>query len=130
MAERTDDGGKAHVIEGVPDVKIATDHLYTAELCMPKLPLPVPEHIDVDGATVIAVMVPEGLGQVYGVEGRYVVREGSYHRALSPDKIRSLLSRRGLVGINRPLPVGSVSWRRLLPVRSAPALVNSRHDDS
>jgi len=100
------DGQKAHVIAGVPDVKISTDHLYTAaELCTPKLPLPVPERIDVDGRTVLAVTVPEGLGQVYGVEGRYLVREGSYRRALTPEEIRSLLSRRGLFAYDRePVP--------------------------
>jgi len=106
VAERTEDGRKVHVIEGVPDVKIATDHLYTAaELCTPKYELAAPERIDVDGATVLVVTVPEGLGQVYGVEGRYVVREGSYRRALSPDEIRSLLSRRGLFAYDRePVP--------------------------
>jgi ATP-dependent DNA helicase RecG len=106
VAERTEDGRKVHVVEGVPDVKIATDHLYSAaELCTPKLPLPVPERIAVDGATVLVVTVPEGLGQVYGVEGRYVVREGSYRRALSPEEIRSLLSRRGLFAYDRePVP--------------------------
>ncbi len=106
VAERVVDGRKVHVIAGVPDVKIAVDHLYTAaELCTPKLPLPVPERIDVDGRAVLAVTVPEGLGQVYGVEGRYVVREGSYRRALTPEEIRSLLSRRGLFAYDRePVP--------------------------
>ncbi len=106
VAERIVDGRAVHVIAGVPDVKIATDHLYTAaELCTPKLPLSVPERIDVDGVTVLAVTVPEGLGQVYGVEGRYLVREGSYRRALTPEEIRSLLSRRGLFAYDRePVP--------------------------
>ncbi len=115
VAERTDDGRKVHVIEGVPDVKIATDHLYTAaELCTPKLPLPLPERIDVDGATVLAVTAPEGLGQVYGVEGHYVVREGSYRRALSPEEIRSLLSRRGLFApCDRPARHGPLRPRRV-----------------
>ncbi len=100
------DGRKVHVIEGVPDVKLATDHLYTAaELCTPKFALSAPERIDVDGRTVLVVTVPEGLGQVYGVEGRYVVREGSYRRALTPEEIRSLLSRRGLFAYDRePVP--------------------------
>jgi len=106
VAERTEDGRKIHVIDGVPDVKIAVDHLYTAaELCTPKLPLSAPEQIDVDGRTILAVTVPEGLGQVYGVEGRYVVREGSYRRALAPEEIRALLSRRGLFAYDRePVP--------------------------
>ncbi len=70
------DGCKVSVIEGLPDVKIATDHLdTTAELCRPKLPLSASERIDVDGT-----MVAEDSGQVYGVEGRYVVR-----RLLPPD---------------------------------------------
>jgi len=60
VAERGVDSRKVHVIEGVPDVKIAVDHLYTAaELCTPKLPLPMPERIDVDGRDVLAVTVPE-----------------------------------------------------------------------
>lgn len=106
VAERVVDGRKVHVIDGVPDVKIATDHLYTAaELCTPKFALPEPERLDVDGRPVLVVTVPEGLGQVYGVEGRYVAREGSHRRALTPDEIRSLLSRRGLFVYDRqPVP--------------------------
>ncbi len=108
VAERIVDGRAAHVIAGVPDVKIATDHLYTAAgLCTPKLPLSTPERLDVDGVTVLAVTVPEGLGQVYGVEGRYVVREGSYRRALTPEEIRSLLSRRGLFAYDREPVAGA-----------------------
>jgi len=92
----------------VPDVKIATDHLYTAaELCTPKLPLAAPERIEVDGRSVLVVTIPEGLGQVYGVEGRYVVREGSYRRALTPEEIRSLLSRRGLFAYDREPVAGA-----------------------
>jgi len=107
IAERTDAGGyKVHVVEGVPDVKIATDHLYTAaEMCTPKYDLATPERIDIGGKTVLAVTVPEGLGQVYAVEGRYVAREGSHRRALTPDEIRALLSRRGLFAYDRlPAP--------------------------
>ena len=106
VAERVVDGRPAHIVAGVPDVKIAIDHLYTAaELCTPKFALPAPERIDVDGKTVLAVTVPEGLGQVYGVEGRYVVREGSHRRALTPEEIRALLSRRGLFAYDRePAP--------------------------
>lgn len=83
------DDRKIYVIEGVPDVKITTAHLYTAaELCTPKLPPSTPEHIDGGAVTVLAVTVPESLGQVSGVEGRYVVREGSYRRALTPEENR------------------------------------------
>jgi len=100
------DGRKVHVIAGVPDVKIATDHLYTAaELCTPKYELAAPERIDVDGRTVLVVTIPEGLGQVYSVEGHYVAREGSHRRALTPEEIRALLSRRGLFAYDRqPVP--------------------------
>lgn len=100
------DGRKIHVIAGVPDVKIAIDHLYTAaELCTPKYELAQPERIDVDGRTVLVVTIPEGLGQVYSVEGHYVAREGSHRRALTPDEIRALLSRRGLFAYDRePVP--------------------------
>ncbi len=94
------------MIAGVPDVKIAVDHLYTAaELCTPKYELAQPERIDVDGRTVLVVTIPEGLGQVYSVEGHYVAREGSHRRALTPEEIRSLLSRRGLFAYDRePVP--------------------------
>jgi len=100
------DGRKVHVITGVPDVKIAIDHLYTAaELCTPKYELAAPERIDIDGRTVLVVTVPEGLDQVYSVEGHYVAREGSHRRALTPEEIRALLSRRGLFAYDRqPVP--------------------------
>ena len=106
IAERRMDGRLIHVIEGVPDVKIAVDHLYTAAgLCTPKYALPAPEQIDVDGRIVLSVTVPQGLNQIYGVEGHFVVREGSHRRALTPDDIRSLLSRRGLFAYDRePVP--------------------------
>lgn len=109
------DGRKVHVIEGVPDVKIVTDHLYTAaELCTPKLELPAPERIEVNGRTVLVVTVPEGLAQVYGVEGHYLAREGSHRRALTPDEIRTLLSRRGLFTFDR-LPVPGATRDHLDP---------------
>jgi ATP-dependent DNA helicase RecG len=115
IAERTLDGRKVHVIEGVPDVKLAIDHLYTAaELCTPKFELPAPERLDVDGRTVLVVTVPEGLGQVYGVEGHYLAREGSHRRALTPEEIRTLLSRRGLFAFDRQ-PVPGATRDRLDP---------------
>jgi ATP-dependent DNA helicase RecG len=92
----------------VPDVKIAVDHLYTAAaLCTPKYPLPTPEQIAVAGCTVLAVTVPEGISQVYGVEGHFVVREGSHRRALTPEDIRALLSRRGLFAYDRQAVPGA-----------------------
>jgi len=124
------DGRKVHVVEGVPDVKIATDHLYTAaELCTPKLPLAAPERIDVDGRTVLMVTIPEGLGQVYGVEGRYLVREGSYRRALAPEEIRSLLSRRGLFAYDRePVPGATRAHLDEARVRAYAARFPSAHE--
>jgi len=93
------------IIEGVADVKLATDHLYSAaQMCTPKYELAAPERVEVDGLTVLAVTVPEGLGHVYGVEGHFVAREGSHRRALTPEEIRALLSRRGLFTFDR-LPV-------------------------
>jgi ATP-dependent DNA helicase RecG len=93
------------IVEGVSDVKRTTDHLYTAaEMCTPKFELAAPERVEVDGVTVLVVQIPEGITQVYGVEGHYVAREGSHRRALTPEEIRSLLSRRGLFAFDR-LPV-------------------------
>ena len=102
IAERTAGGRKTHAIEGAPDVKIAIDHLYTAAaLCTPKLELPAPECVLIDGRTVLVVAVPEGPGQVYGVEGHYLAREGSHRRALTPEEIRALLIRRGFFAYDR-----------------------------
>jgi len=94
------------MLDGVSDVKLATDHLYTAaQMCTPKYELAPPERVEVDSVTVLVVHVSEGLGHVYGVEGHYVAREGSHRRALTPEEIRSLLSRRGLFAFDRlPAP--------------------------
>jgi ATP-dependent DNA helicase RecG len=84
------------VIEGVADPKLALDHLHTAAaLCSPRLELLPPERVDVDGCVVLVVTIPEGLDQVYSVDGRYLARGGSHRRALTTDEIVSLLNRRG-----------------------------------
>ena len=74
----------------------------------------------VDGRTVLVVAVPEGLGQVYGVEGHYVAREGSHRRALTPEEIRALLSRRGLFAYDRE-PVPGAPPRRTSTTRAVRA---------
>lgn len=100
-----DEDGTPH-LDGVRNRKVAIDHLHTAAgLCSPKLELTPPEEIAVDGLLVLALAVPAGLRQVYSVDGRYVVREGSFRRALGADEIRALLARRGLYAFDRqPVP--------------------------
>lgn len=94
------------LIEGVRNRKVAVDHLHTAAgLCSPKLALTAPEEVEVGGCLVLAVTVPGGLRQVYGADGRYVVREGSFRRTLGAEEIRGLLARRGLYAFDRqPVP--------------------------
>jgi len=103
IAERP---GEPSVIEGVANPKLARDHLHTAAgLCNPKLELTPPEEIAVDGRVVLVVAIPGGLRQVYGADGRYVIREGSFRRPLGADELRALLSRRGLFNYDRlPAP--------------------------
>jgi ATP-dependent DNA helicase RecG len=84
------------MIEGVADAKLALDHLYTAAgLCSPRFPLLPPEHVNVDGRTVLVVTIPDDQDNAYSVDGRYQVRGGSYRRTLAGDEILSLLNRRG-----------------------------------
>lgn len=57
----------------------------------PPIILPGPQTVQVDGATLLAVYVPEGLPHVYNVRGLYLTRAGHQNRPLTTAELRQLL---------------------------------------
>ncbi|MFO7635252.1 MAG: ATP-binding protein, partial [Caldilinea sp.] len=57
----------------------------------PPLILPSAQSMNVDGAEIMVIHVPEGLPHVYNVRGVYPTRTGSQNRPLSTPELRQLL---------------------------------------
>jgi ATP-dependent DNA helicase RecG len=71
----------------------------------PPLILPLPRIIEHDGSPICLIEIPPGLPHVYGVSGRYLVREGARNRDATPTELTDLLLQRDLFGFeSRALP--------------------------
>lgn len=91
-------------LDGLQDPQSALDRAMDAILlCQPPLVVPLPEVITNrdSSASLLLLQVPEGLPNVYAVEGRYLVRDGARggagggNRPLAPDELKRLLIQRG-----------------------------------
>lgn len=88
--------GPTNSIIGVRDARRAVDRLLQAALSVaPPLIIPLPETIIVKERPIVAATVPPGMPHVYGVDGRYLYRDGPNNVALSPREIRRLMIERG-----------------------------------
>src|SRR4051812_3941381 len=86
-------GGTLRFVLGDTPAEDLIDRLREASLrADPRLILPLPEVVD---STSVVVTVPQGLPHVFSLEGRYLSREGSTNRPLSPPELRRLLIERG-----------------------------------
>ncbi|MEP7284460.1 MAG: ATP-binding protein [Chloroflexota bacterium] len=86
-------GGTLLLKLGNYTVEDAIDQVRKAALLAdPTLILPLPTTID---QTALAVTVPRGLPHVFSLDGRYLARDGSVNRRLSPRELRRLLIERG-----------------------------------
>ena len=95
-------------VSGVDDPHEAIDRVFQAGLLAePTLVLPVPQVIDLEQAKVVAILVPQGLPNVYSVDGRYLGREGTQSNPLSARRLRQLLHERGVMHFETRLPPGA-----------------------
>jgi ATP-dependent DNA helicase RecG len=89
---------KAGAVRGVRDAEAQREKaLSAALLANPPLVLPMPVSVAVDGRTLIAVQVPQGLPHVYAVEDRYLIRDGAENHCLKMTQVHELMTRRGLM---------------------------------
>lgn len=85
--------------QGLEAAKEAQERAVAAALIAdPPLILPLPELIELDGATVCVVHVPPGLPHAYSLKGQYFTRDGDDNRVLSTTELRSLLMARSEAG--------------------------------
>lgn len=92
---------------GVANVESAQDTVFQAALLIdPPLVLPMPRRAQAAAhgspepdhlRTVLMVTVPAGLPNVYGLEGRFLGREGTQTNPLPARRLRQLLMERGVV---------------------------------
>jgi ATP-dependent DNA helicase RecG len=86
-------GGTLRLDLGDTPVEDAIDRVREASLrADPKLILPLPT---VEDERSMVVTVPRGLPHVFSLDGRYLWREGTSNRPLSPRELRRLLIERG-----------------------------------
>jgi ATP-dependent DNA helicase RecG len=82
----------------------------------PPLIIPLPQLVEVEGKTVLEVIVPPGLPHVYSTNGRYLIREGAQNVPLNPRQLRRLMIERGAVSFEALVPDGArlddVDWDR------------------
>ena len=79
-----------HDAEGALDVALAACLSAT-----PALIVPLPRLLELDGRTLVSVMVPPGLPHVYSLNGKYLIRDGAQNRPLLPRALRRLMMARG-----------------------------------
>ncbi|MBU0493669.1 MAG: helix-turn-helix domain-containing protein [Chloroflexi bacterium] len=88
--------GRTGEVEGVRDPRLTREAAIEATLlCEPPLILPLPEVTSLQEKPVIAVVVPEGLPNVYSLNGRYLARVGSLNKPMPAATLRRLLIERG-----------------------------------
>ena len=94
-------------VQGVRDVENVMDLVFQAALLLdPVLVLPVPIVQHVSGKQVVIVSVPEGLPNVYQLQGRYLTRDGHRNVPLPARQLRELLVARGVLQFESRVPPG------------------------
>src|SRR3972149_3216882 len=78
--------------------------LQAALLADPPLVLPIPVSEKVGAYQLVCVTVPEGLPNVYSLDGRYLGREGRQVNPLSARRLRELLMERGVLQFDSESP--------------------------
>lgn len=94
-------------VQGVRDVEKVRDTIFQAALLIaPVLVLPLPQLEEVRGETVIVVMIPPGLPNVYSYEGRHVKRVGHQVEVIPSRELRRMMVERGIVQFESRIPTG------------------------
>lgn len=87
-------------VQGISQPEEAVDRVFQAALLAdPPLVLPVPikQNSGANGPPILWITVPQGLPNVYSLEGSYLGREGQQTNPLSARRLRQLLIERGSI---------------------------------
>jgi ATP-dependent DNA helicase RecG len=92
-------------LQGLADPDDAVDRALGAALATdPPLIIPLPRIEEMEGVPVLVVTVPPGLPHVYSYKGKYLVRDGTSNRPLSPRHLRRLMMERGASSFESLVP--------------------------
>jgi ATP-dependent DNA helicase RecG len=95
---------RAGQLQGVQNPNEILDLIFRSALaCDPTLVLPVPKRIQIDGKTILWLVVPPGLPNVYSLDGRYLGREAARNVPLTARRLRLLLVERGISSLETRL---------------------------
>ena len=101
-------GANLAQLRGVADPAEALESVFQASLLLdPPLVMPVPQARFYQGKQVLVITVPNGLPNVYNLDGRYLVREGVHTVNLPARQLRQLLMERGVVHFEAQVPPGA-----------------------
>jgi ATP-dependent DNA helicase RecG len=110
-------GAEADYLRGVPDLHGAMEAAFQAAMLVdPPLVLPMPQVSIFKGKQLLVITVPAGLPNVYNLDGRYLVREGTRTSNLSARQLRQLLLERGVIHFEAQTPPG-IQYSDLEPAR-------------
>ncbi len=70
----------------------------------PPLITPLPQRLDLDGRSLLVVLIPPGLPHVYSLKGQYLTRSGRHNRPLPADELRRLLLNRSQASFEAQTP--------------------------
>jgi ATP-dependent DNA helicase RecG len=91
--------------------------LQAALLAQPRLLIPIPQTTQLDGKTLLVVDVPAGMPNVYALDGRYLIREGTQNVPLHPRDLRRLLIERGEISFETEAAQGGaltdLDWSKI-----------------
>ena len=119
MALANSDGGALIIgLGGQADDENLTDQALQAALSIdPPLIIPLPEVASREGRRVLSITVPPGLPHVYSFKGKYLIRDGTRNRPLSPTQLRRLMMERGATGFEASVPNGAglddIDWEKV-----------------
>ncbi|MEM6527944.1 MAG: ATP-binding protein [Chloroflexota bacterium] len=89
--------GPTGMIEGVRNTTATIDAVLEAALNLePSLIIPMPRVVRVNEQDTVCVQVPAGMPNVYGLDGRYLRRDGTKNIGLKPTELRRLIIERGV----------------------------------
>lgn len=90
-------GGRLHIrAGGKHDAVDLVDRIVQAALLVvPRLVIPVPRVVEVEGKSIVLAEVPAGMPHVYATEGRYLIREHGQNVPIHPHDLRRMLIERG-----------------------------------
>lgn len=94
-------------VQGIRNVEYVTDLVFQAALLLdPVLVLPVPVVQQFSGKQVLMIRVPDGLPNVYQLQGRYLTRDSHRSVPLPARQLRELLVARGVLQFESRVPPG------------------------